>query len=83
VRLFTLLFALAGNFSRVFPLWRQDVLTGPKRNSILLSECGVASIDVVEETSLPEEGLMEQAALSLIDRVFMIALVVLALAVLT
>ena len=82
VRLFTLCFALGGHFTKVIQHWRHDVLTWPKMNNILLSECGVASLDVLEAERIPEDGTAEKETLHLLDRVFVIALVVVAIVVL-
>ena len=82
VRIFTLFFALAGHFTKVIQHWRHDVLTAPKMNSIILSECGIAALDVLEADRIPEDGTAEKETISLLDRVFVIALVVLAILVL-
>ena len=82
VRLFTLFFALAGHFTNVIKHWKHDVLTYPKMNSILLSECGVAALDILEAERIPEDGSAEKETIRLLDRVFVIALVVLAIVVL-
>jgi AmpE protein len=82
VRVFTFLFALGGHFTKVIKHWKHDVLTAPKMNGILLSECGVAALDVLELERIPEDGSAEKETISLLDRVFVIALVVLAVVVL-
>ena len=82
VRVFTFLFALAGHFTKVLKIWQHDVLTMPKFNDILLSECGVAALDVMQAEQLPIDGMAEKETISLLDRVFVIGLVLLAVIVL-
>jgi membrane protein required for beta-lactamase induction len=82
VRIFTLCFALGGHFTNVIKHWRHDVFTPPKMNNTLLSECGVASLDVLEAERIPEDGTAEKETIHLLDRVFVIALVVVAIVVL-
>jgi AmpE protein len=82
VRIFTLFFALGGHFTKVIQHWKHDVLTLPKMNSTLLSECGIAALDVFEAGRMPEDGSAEKETISLLDRVFVIALVFLAIVVL-
>jgi AmpE protein len=82
VRLFALFFGLAGHFTKAIKQWKRDVLTKPARNSILLSECGVEAVDVLEAERMPVDGSAEKETIRLLDRVFVIALVVLAIVVL-
>ncbi|MHB1947835.1 MAG: regulatory signaling modulator protein AmpE [Gammaproteobacteria bacterium] len=82
VRLFTLLFALSGHFIEVFTLWKCDVKSGVSMNDKLLTECGIAAIDARENNHLPEDGAAEKSALELLDRTFIIGLVILAVIVL-
>jgi len=82
VRLLTFFFALGGHFVEVFKLWRHDVMTPPKANDALLAECGIAGLDVVQSKQLPEDGSAEKEAVALIDRAFVIGLVLLAISVL-
>lgn len=81
VRLFTFLFALGGHFTEVMAVWKKEVWKGFNANDSLLSNCGVAALDVMEEGQVPETGEAEQAALDLLDRVFVIGLVILAIIV--
>ncbi len=82
VRVFTFLFALMGHFSDVLAQWKKYVLKGPETNDTLLVECGVASLDILEDKVLPEDGVAEKAAITLLDRVFVMGLVILAVVIL-
>jgi AmpE protein len=82
VRLFTFFFALGGHFTKVIKHWKHDVLTAPKMNGTLLSECGVAALDILELERIPENGSAEKETIGLLDRVFVITLVILAVVVL-
>jgi AmpE protein len=82
VRVFTFLFALAGHFIKVIQFWKHDVFTPPKMNDTLLSECGIAALDVLQGELMPVDGLAEKATISLLDRAFVIGLVILAIIVL-
>lgn len=77
-RVFTFLFALGGHFVEVFNIWKADAKTGLDGNDKLLMESGVAAIDVKDSNHLPEDGSAEKSALELLDRVFVIWLVILA-----
>jgi membrane protein required for beta-lactamase induction len=82
VRFYTFFFALAGHFTKVIRVWKKDVFTPPIANDTLIADCGIAALDVLEDKKIPEDGSAEQEALSLLDRVFVIALVFLAIVVL-
>lgn len=82
IRILTFIFALGGHFSQVFMCWKKMVLKGPETNEIILTDCGIAALDVMEGSSIPEDGSAEREALILIDRVFVMALVILAIIVL-
>jgi len=77
VRLYTFLFALAGHFAKVLPIWRKGFFLSPIANDTYVSECGIAAIDPIEANQIPE-----QDTLSLLDRVFVIWLVILAIVIL-
>ncbi len=79
VRIEAFLFALGGHFTAVFTCWKRGFFKGPSANSQFLAECGIAALDMGR---LPEGGATEQEALALIDRAFVIGLVVLAMIVL-
>lgn len=81
IRTLTFIFALGGHFTRVITCWKKFVLKGPETNEMMLTECGMAALDV-ENNAIPEDGFAEKDAISLLDRVFVIALVILAIVVL-
>lgn len=78
VRILTFIFALGGHFKDVISFWKKDVLKGPATNAQLISECGIAALDVRNGNQLPEDGEAEKEALELLDRSFVIFLVILA-----
>jgi AmpE protein len=80
VRLMTFLFALGGNFTRVPSIWRKLMMLKPANNDLLLSECGLAAITSPTE-KIPQDGSLEKSAVSLLDRVFIITLVIFAIMV--
>jgi len=82
VRIFTFLFALCGHFKNVFAHWKPYLFKGLNENALLLNECGLASLDVVENGRIPEDGTAEKETLDLLDRVFVMGLVLLAVVVL-
>lgn len=82
VRIFTFLFALCGHFKNVFAQWKNFVLKGMTDTVSLLKSCGIAALDVMENGRLPEDGTAEKESLELLDRVFVMALVILAVIVL-
>ncbi|EKD73204.1 MAG: hypothetical protein ACD_45C00408G0002 [uncultured bacterium] len=82
VRVFTFIFALGGHFTEVFKRWKQTVFKGPETNEAMLTECGVAALDVMDGELIPEEGVAEKEAIKLLDRVLIMGLVILAILVL-
>ncbi len=82
VRVYTFIFALGGHFTEVFPHWRRRVISGLGVNRTLLTHCGVAALDVVKDGHIPEDGSVEQKTIALLDRVYVMALVILAIVVL-
>ncbi|HSW93612.1 MAG TPA: regulatory signaling modulator protein AmpE [Gammaproteobacteria bacterium] len=76
VRLLTFMFALGGHFTRVFSVFKKNALRGPETNEVLLTECGMAALDATSENA------EEKDALALLDRVFVMALAILAMVVL-
>ena len=76
VRFFTLLFALGGNFSRVFTVWRSNLLLGTDTNDFILTECGNAALNSTHQDKTPAGGVAEKEAVNLIDRSLGIMLVV-------
>jgi AmpE protein len=81
-RLFAFIFALGGHFKDVFHIWKQDIKAGLNGNKKLISDCGIAAIDGKAQNNLPENGEAEKSALELLDRVFVMGLVFLAVIVL-
>jgi AmpE protein len=82
VRVLGLIFALGGHFTKVIKYWQHNVLTPPKMNDVVLSECGIAALDILEVDKLPADGTAEKETIALLDRAFVIGLVILAIAVL-
>lgn len=91
IRIFTFIFALGGHFSQVLHCWQQQVLRGPANNEIILENCGLAALGVDMSTTTANHQSTSQAltgdqylssAISLLDRVFIITLVGVAIAVL-
>lgn len=81
-RVFTFIFALGGHFKQVILTWKKDSPHGLNSNDVLIGDCGVAALDVVKNDQFPEDGSAEKEALALLDRVFVMGLVVLAVVVL-
>lgn len=79
VRLITLIFALAGNFSKVIAVWSKKAAQGLVSGDAILIDCGIAGVGE-DITNTPDDGKFLRAAVSMLDRSFMIALVVLLLA---
>jgi AmpE protein len=79
-RLLTFLYALGGHFVQVLACWRKKVLANVHENEQMLIDCGRAALGY-DETLMPENGAAESAAVSLIDRAFIIMLVIVAILV--
>ena len=79
VRLFTFIFALGGHFVQVLSYWRRKVLFGLSSNEMLLTECGTAALGSDDQNKIAEDGSAEKAAVSLLDRSFVIMLVIVAI----
>jgi AmpE protein len=82
VRIFTFIFALGGHFTKVFAAWKKYVRGGLQSNDVMLGECGIAGLCVENSEHLPEDGSCEKEALALLDRVFVMVLVILAVLIL-
>jgi len=78
-RLFTFVFALGGNFNKVFYCWKKHAKQGLNSNEAILGDCGIAALDVTKGDTIPEDGSAENEALTLLDRVLVIGLIVLGL----
>lgn len=81
VKFFTLLFALGGQFTSVFDIWRKHMKDGPDSNDALLLSCGMAALGFKEDDTIPMDGTVERSALSLMDRTLVIYLVLVGLLV--
>lgn len=79
VRLLTLFFALGGHFSKVFASWRKNLFGDLTSNEKILIECGNAAIH--DDHHSNETATLEKNAISLIDRVFIITLVIIVILV--
>lgn len=77
-RLFTVMFALGGHFTNVIGCWSKRVLLEFSNNDILLGQCGMAALGLDDHSLLPDNGSAERDAVSLLDRVFVIVLVIVA-----
>lgn len=82
VRIFTFIFALGGQFVQVLSCWRKEVLKGLDRNEAMLIECGTAALHYDDHNKIPVDGSAERAAISLLDRAFLIGLALIAIAIL-
>lgn len=81
IRLLTFIFALGGHFTEVIHCWKKEAAHSPNLNDTMLVECGIAALDVRNDDLLPENGEAEKEALALLDRSFIIVLVILAITV--
>jgi len=78
-RIFAFLFALTGNFSKVFVLWKSIFKKELSSNEDVLSHCGMAALEISAANGVPENGSAEKEALLLFDRTFILALILLAI----
>ncbi len=78
VRLLTVIFALGGHFVKVLSCWRKKTVMGLDANDNLLVECGLAALGDSEE-NIAQDGSVEKNAISLLDRAFIITLVIIAI----
>lgn len=78
VRLLTIIFALGGHFVQVLACWRKKAAMGLSSNETMLTECGEAALGVDEQT-ISTDGVTEKHAIGLLDRAFVITLVIVAL----
>ena len=81
-RLLALIFALGGHFTQTIRYWRKHWATLARMNDVLLAECGIAALDIMQTNQLPADGTAEKETIALLDRAFVIGLVVLAIIVL-
>jgi membrane protein required for beta-lactamase induction len=81
VRILTCVFALGGHFVKVFSCWRKAPFSGWEGNEALLIECGWSALGGNEIDKVAEDGSAERNAIGLLDRSFVITLVVVAIIV--
>ena len=81
VRILIFIFALGGHFVQVVTCWRKANLLSLTMNETLLTECGSAALG--DDANKPiENGSLVRNAVSLLDRVFVMMLVIIAISVL-
>jgi AmpE protein len=78
VRVLTGIFALGGHFAKVLSSWNKKQMLELKSNEILLTECGISALGLENQATVPEDGSVEKNEISLLDRSFVIALVIIA-----
>lgn len=81
-RVLGVLFALGGHFVKVLTVWQKYALQGLNTSEILVTETGLAALDLPANKPLPENGEVEKQAIQLFDRALIIMLVLSALLVL-
>ncbi len=81
-KLMSLLFALGGNFSHVINCWRKKSNLSLSGNDQFLVDCGTAALGMEDQDKFPVDGSVERNAISLLDRVFIIGLVLVLIKVL-
>lgn len=81
VRILTILFALGGHCAKVLSCWSSKAALGLSSNQGLLTECGVAALGIDDGANVPADGHSEKSAISLLDRAFVITLMVIAVLV--
>lgn len=76
-RLLAFIFALTGNFSKVFTCWLPSLKKGQAENDVVLVACGMAALDSVSQT-IPEDGSAEKELMQLMDRALIMVLALIA-----
>jgi hypothetical protein len=71
----TLLFALGGNFAQVLHCWRKKANLSLSGSNKFLVDCGSAALGQEDQDKFPVDGSVERGAVSLLDRAFIIGLV--------
>lgn len=79
VRIFTLFFALVGQFSTSFTYWMENLIAGLNHNRRFISEGGLIALGISQGSKSAGGAEEYQAALSLIDRSLIIFLAIVAL----
>ena len=75
IRLLTFIFALGGHFVQVFSCWGKKVGSGFSYHDAFVTECGMAALGVDQSKPLPANGVLENSAVYLFDRVLVITLI--------
>jgi AmpE protein len=78
-RLITLLFALGGNFSHVINCWRKKTNFTLAGSDQFVVDCGAAALGQEDLERFPVDGSVERNAVALLDRSFVIGLVLILL----
>lgn len=83
VRILTFVFALGGHFVNVFTCWRKHAALGLVANETLLTQCGAAALgnDFNDKNIEDTANTTEKSIVGLIDRSFIITLVIVAIIV--
>lgn len=81
VRIFAGVFALGGHFVQVVSYWRNKPVLGLDVNERLLTDCGTAALGGDDIEKIAEQGSAEKSAIGLLDRSFVIILVIVAIVV--
>jgi AmpE protein len=81
VRIFAGVFALGGHFVQVISCWRKQPVLGLDINEKLLTDCGAAALGNDDIGKMTEDGSVEKSAIGLLDRSFVIILVIVAIIV--
>lgn len=81
VRILSCVFALGGHFAKVISCWRKKSLLGLEMNEALLTACGTAALGNNDIEKIVDDGSIERSAIGLLDRSFVITLVIVAIIV--
>ena len=81
-RIFAFIFALCGHFVKTIASWKSHLWQPLAKNDPLIIDCGVAAADIIHNGSIAEDGSAEKSSLALLDRAYVVTLVILALMVL-
>ena len=78
-RLTALLYTLVGHFNASFGTWLKYVASGLNNNEVLLSECGLHTLSIMDEDSGKASLKENQQAMALVDRTLIVSLVIIAI----
>lgn len=82
IRILTCVFALGGHFVQVFSCWKKKPAMSLEMNETLLTQCGAAALGENKAESHLVDGVALKSAIGLLDRSFIITLVLVAVYVL-